>query len=139
MQFAAKEASRFTSKPEVQDCSSTKYLKDNQRAVIEHKYQKLPEKATAWSDADFAGCRRTRRSTSGGVVTFGKHCIKTHSQTQHTVALSSGESELYGTVKAATMGLGMKGFTADLGLDMKVQFNTELSAGESIASRREAG
>ncbi len=47
---------------------------------------------------------------------FGKRCIKTHSQTQETVALSSGESEFYGIAKAATMGLGMEGFVADLGL-----------------------
>ena len=64
LQFAAKEVSRFTSSPEVQDWSSAKrlarHLKDNKKVVIEYKYQKLPEKVTAWSDTDFAGCRRTR-------------------------------------------------------------------------------
>ncbi len=55
-----------------------RYLKeDRRRVVIEYKYQKLPERVIAWSDTDFAGCRRTRRSISGGVVMFGKHCIKT--------------------------------------------------------------
>ncbi len=43
MQFAAKEISRFMSKPEAQDWSSAKrsarYLKDNRRIVIEHNYQ----------------------------------------------------------------------------------------------------
>ena len=57
MQFAAKEVSRFTSKPEEQDWSSAKplarYLKDNRRVVIEHKYQKLPEKVILGSDTDF--------------------------------------------------------------------------------------
>ncbi len=120
MQFAAKEMSRFMSKLEEQDWSSAlrvaRYLKDNKRVVIEHMYQKLPEKVVVWSDTDVAGCVRTRRSTSGGVGMFGKHCIKTYSQTQETVALSSGESVFYGIVKAATMGLGMKGLMADLGL-----------------------
>ncbi len=92
-----------------------------------------------WSDTDIAGCRRTRCPTSGGVVTFGKHCIKTYSQTLETVALSSGESEFYGIVKAATMGLGMKGLMADLGLETKVQVNTDSSAAKSIASRSGAG
>ena len=88
--------------------------------VIEYKFQKLPEKVVAWSDTDLAGCRRTRRSTSGGLVIFGKHCIKTYSQTQETVALSSGESEFHGIVKAATMGLGMKkGLMTDLGLEWR--------------------
>ncbi len=68
MQFAAKEASRFTSNPEEQDCSSVKLLarhfKDNKRVVIEYKFQKTPEKVVAWSDTVFADCKRTRRSTS---------------------------------------------------------------------------
>jgi hypothetical protein len=52
---------------------------------------------------------------------FGNHCTKTYSQTQETVAFSAGESEFYGVVKAATMGLGMKGFTEDLGVEVGVQ------------------
>ena len=44
-QRAAKEVSRFTSKPEAQDWSSAKrvarYLKDNKRVAIARKYQKL--------------------------------------------------------------------------------------------------
>ncbi len=129
MQFAAKEASRFTSKIEEQDSNSAKrlarYLKDNRRVVIEHQYQKLPERVIAWSEADFADCRRAGRSTSGFVVMFGKHSIKTRSPTQETVALSSGESEFYGIAKAATVGRGMKGLTADLGLQVEVQINTD--------------
>ncbi len=91
MQFAAKEVSRFMSKPEEQDWSSAKrlarYLEDNKRVVIKFKQQNLPERVTVWSDTDFARCSRTRRSTSRGVVMFGKHCIKTSSQTQETEAL----------------------------------------------------
>ena len=123
MQFAAKEISSFKSKPEEQDWRSAKrlarYLKDNKRMVIEYKFQKLPEKVVVWSDTDFAGCKRTRRSTSGGVVMFGSHCIKTYSQTQETIALSSGESEFYGIVKAAAMGLGMRGLMEDLGMTVE--------------------
>ncbi len=96
MQFAAKTISRFMSKPEEQDWRSAKrldrYLKDNKRAVIEYKIQKLPERVVVWSDTDFARCKRTRRSTSEGVVMSGGLCIKTYSQTQETIALWSGES-----------------------------------------------
>ncbi len=105
MQFAAKEieGSRRSRRSRTGEVRKGWPGKDNKRMVIEHKLQKLPEKVAAWSDADFAGCKRTRRSTAGGVVTFGSHCIKTYSQTQETIALSSGESEFYGTVKAAAM------------------------------------
>ena len=69
---------------------------------------------------------------------FGRHCVKTYSQTQDTVALSFGESALYGIVKVATMGLGMEGLMADLGLEGRAQVNTDSSAARSIASRRGA-
>ncbi len=69
-----------------------------------------------------------------------EHCIKARSQTQETVVLSSSESGFYGIVKAATtMGLGMTGLMADLGLEAKVQVNLDSSAAKSIVSRRGAG
>ena len=70
---------------------------------------------------------------------FGKHCVKTHSHTQDAIALSSGESEFYGIVKAATQGLGAKGLFEDLGVTVEVQVNTDSNAAKSIASRRGAG
>jgi hypothetical protein len=143
MQFAAKEISRFMSKPEEQDWRSAKrlarYLKDNKRMVIEYKFQELPEKIVMWSDSDFAGCRRTRRSTSAGVAMFGGHCLKTYSSTQPLIALSVGEAEYYGIVKAGCTGLGVQSLFKDLGVDVEVQINTDSSTGKSIASRRGAG
>ena len=119
VQFAVKEISRLMSKPEAQDWRAAqklaRYLKDHQRVVLAYKYQKLPSKVVVWPDTDFAGCGRTRRSTSGGVVMFGSRCLKTYSQTQETIAESSGDSEFCGIVKAATMGIGIKSMFKDLG------------------------
>ncbi len=70
---------------------------------------------------------------------LGGHCVRTYSQTQETVALSSGESEFYGVVEAATMGPGMLGFLDDLGLEVKVQVNVGSSAAKSLVSRTGAG
>ena len=61
-----------------------------------------------YSDTDWAGCPRTRRSTTGGALVLGSHLIKSWSSTQADVALSSGEAEYYGTVKAGGMGLGYR-------------------------------
>ena len=107
--------------------------------VIEYKFQKLPEKVVVWSDSDFAGCKRTRRSTSAGVVMFGGHCLRTYSSTQPLIALSVGEAEYYGIVKAGCTGLGMQSLFKDLGADVEVQINTDSSTGKSIASRKGAG
>ncbi len=70
---------------------------------------------------------------------FGKQCIKTHSQTQETIALSIGESEFYGIAKAAAMGLGTKGLMEDLGVGVEAQANTDPSAAKSVIARRVAG
>ncbi len=45
---------------------------------------------------------------------YGSHCLKTYSQTQDTIALSSVESELYGILKAATMRVGIKSLLGNL-------------------------
>ncbi len=46
---------------------------------------------------------------------FGSDCLKTCSQRQETIVLSSGESECYGIVKAATLGIGIKSMFRELG------------------------
>ncbi len=70
---------------------------------------------------------------------FGSHCLKTYSHTQDTLVLSSGESDFYGIVKAATMGAGIKSLFGDVGLEIEVQVNTDSSIANSISSRRGAG
>ena len=45
------------------------------------------------ADSDWGGSREDRKSTSGGVVMLGTHCIKTWSVTQGEVALSSADAE----------------------------------------------
>ena len=69
-----------------------------------------------WTDTDFAGCKRTRRSTSGGVVMIGDHCVKTYSSTQDIIALSSGEAEYYGVVKGGSVGIGLRSMLGDFGV-----------------------
>ncbi len=70
---------------------------------------------------------------------FGSQRLETDSQTQETIALSSGESELYGIVKAATMGIAIKSMFKDSGLEVEVQVNTDSSVAGSRSSRRCAG
>ena len=69
----------------------------------------------------------------------GTHCIKTWSTTQAVIALSSGEAEYYGLVKAASVGLGIQGIYRDLGHSVKVRLHTDASAAKGIASRRGTG
>ena len=92
-----------------------------------------------WADADFAGCRRTRRSMPAGVFTFGSHCLKTYSSTQDIIALPSGAAEFYGIVRAGSHGLGMAGLCRDLGLKVSLRINADSCAAKSIGSHRGVG
>ena len=58
-------------------------------------------KLVGFADSDWAGDRRDMKSTSGGVILWGRHCMKAWSTSQSTVALSSGEAELYAMTKAS--------------------------------------
>ena len=71
--------------------------------------------AQVFSDSDRAGCRSSRKSTSGGVLVVDKSCLRGWSSTRSTVATSSGEAELFSLVEAAAEGLGFRFLAIDLG------------------------
>ena len=75
-----------------------------------------PKGLTIFSDTDWAGCRTTRKSTSGGIAMLGSHILKCYSSTQGVIALPSGEAEYYGLTKASSVVLGIKGMCLYLGL-----------------------
>ena len=70
---------------------------------------------------------------------WGKHCLKTWSSTQATVALSSAEAELYALTKGASQGLGMMTLLADFGLTVSVTVHTDASAAIGIIRRAGIG
>ena len=76
-----------------------------------------------FTDSDWAGCRRSRKSTSGGAIMKGGHCLKASSKTQAIVAKSSGEAELYAVVRGPTEALGMATLCKDLGQKMEIQLH----------------
>ena len=127
IQFSVKELARSMSAPTRGSWKGLvklgKYLKGHSRSGYLYVYQEKPKDLTIWTDTDYAGCKRTRKSTSGGVVLWGSHLIKSWSKTQTVVALSSGEAEYYGMVKGASEGLGMqamfKDFDVDCGIALK--------------------
>ena len=70
---------------------------------------------------------------------LGQHCVKTWSSTQAIIALSSGEAEYYGVVKATSTGLGCKSLMADLGQTTQLSVHTDAEAAKGIASRMGLG
>ena len=80
-------------------------------------YKYLLQRASTsecFSDIDWAGCPKIRKSTSGGCLMLGGHLIKSWSSTQPSISFSSGEAEYYGVVKAAGIALGHQSLMADM-------------------------
>ena len=67
------------------------------------------------------------------------HCLKVSSHTQSTISLSSGESEYYGIVKCAAIGLGARSMLSDFGMCADVVVRTDSSSGLAVGSRRGLG
>ena len=96
-----------------------KYIKKHPRVVWRYDFQGPASHMELFTDADWAGCRRSRKSTSGGVAMIGNHCVKAWAKTQAVIAKSSAESELYSVVKGATEGLGLITLYKDLVLKLE--------------------
>ncbi len=92
-QFAAKEICRWMAAPTRHSWMAMKrlcrYLVGLPRLVYCYRLQSV-DAINVYTDTDWGGCPRTRKSTSGGCVMAGTHAIKTWSSTQASVSLSSG-------------------------------------------------
>ena len=91
------------------------------------------------TDSDWAGCVKTRKSTSGGVVMRGVHTIKHWSTTQSTVALSSAEAELIALVKGGSEALGARSLLRDFGCNASIEFGIDASATIGVVKRHGVG
>ena len=143
IQFASKEICRSMSAPRASDWAKVRklgrYLRRHGRHVLWFEWQSVPTGIQVYVDTDYAGCRRTRRSTNGGLILHGGHLLKTWATTQTVVALSSGEAEYYGVAKGLCEALGIKGIARDMGLDLTIELLTDSSAARGIATRKGLG
>ena len=143
LQFAAKECARKMARPTTMDWQRLKrvgrYLRGCPGGVVSYPFQDQPEFLTPVSDAIWAGDRQTRKSTSGGVVMFGQHYIKSWSKTQSLFALSSAEIELYALVKCVSELLGIRSALKDWGSNVGGVVRTDASAALGIILRQPCG
>ena len=140
MLHASKEVCREMSKPSIGGLEKMtrigKFLAGRPRVIWEFPNQEPQEVIDVYVDANWAGCRRTRKSTSGGCAMLGKHCIKAWSKTQSIIAKSSGESELYGVIKGSSEALGLLTLAGDLGMELKTRVHVDATAAKGMVERR---
>ena len=146
LQFPAKEVCREMSAPTRRSWDKMKklarYLVHRRAVVYRYEWQEEGSPIRLYTDSDWAGCRRTRKSTSGGVIMIGTHCIKSWSSTQGPLALSSAEAEYYSMVEGVLRAKNLQTIGAEigmLGLDEEIMLETDSSAAKSFASRRGLG
>ena len=141
--FSVNECARGMSSPSTEDSTRIKrvlrYLRQVPRRVQHFTWQEMPHRVDVFSDADWAECRRTRRSTTRGVIMLGSHEIKTWSRTQASVALSSAESELNALVRASTEALCIVSLSNECGYNFEGHVLIDSSAAHGIVQRRGVG
>jgi hypothetical protein len=116
-----------------------RYLIGAPRVITKYPWQKRQHKVTTYSDADWAGCRKTGKPTSGGAIMIGAHFIKSWASTQKNITLSSGESELVAVVKASSETLGMMQLAADWGQELEGEIMVDASAALGVVRRKGCG
>ena len=141
--YATKEASRTMSRPSVGDKVRLKrilrYLRSRPTCTYQYEWQCEPDGLQGFSDSDWAGCRRTRRSTTGGVVMHGTHLIHHWSRTQVGIALSSAEAELNSMLKCAQELICMRQYLLEMCMEKRLSIQGDSSAALGIASRKGCG
>ena len=142
LQYACKEVCRWMSKPSLHAWKALKricrYLVRAPRLVYEFREQTV-DTVDVYTDTDWAGCPKTRKSTSGGCVMLGGHAIKHWSSTQTSISLSSGEAEFAGVIRGAGQGLGYQALLRDVGIELPLRVWTDSSAAIGICSRQGLG
>ena len=141
-QYAAKEICRWMSSPTDVGLAALKrlvrFFLGRKRLVFKYPWQRA-SMLECYSDTDWAGCPKTRKSTSGGCLMLGSHLLKSWSSTQPSISLSSGEAEYYGVVKAAGIAIGHQSLMKDLGIQVGVRVWTDSSAAMGICGRSGLG
>ena len=116
----------------------TRFLVGKRKVVWHYHWQDV-ERSDVYSDTDWAGCPKTRKSTSVGCVMVGTHFIKAWSSSQASISLSSGEAEVVGVTEACAIAFGYRSLPSDLGLRLSCKVWTDSSAAIGICKRQGLG
>ena len=146
--FGTKEACRGMASPTRGDFRRlkkvAKFLVGRVAEVWRFEWQEEGQSVLVYTDSDWAGCRRTRKSSSGGLLMLGSHCIKAWCSTQGALALSSAEAEYYSLVEGVLRARGLQNIGKEIGMDgtgesVKLKVKIDSSAAKAFVSKRGSG
>ncbi|GJZ25913.1 ribonuclease H-like domain-containing protein [Tanacetum coccineum] len=105
LSYAAQQICLYMHDPREPHYTALKRILRYVRGTLDHGlqlYASTTSQLTVYSDADWAGCPSTRRSTSGYCVFLGDNLISWSSKRQHVISRSSAEAEYRGVANAIT-------------------------------------
>ena len=100
LQFLAKGTAKPVASSWRRLKKAVRFLIGRRRVVWEFGWQEEVGSVHVFADSDWGGDRVSRKSTSGGAILLGQHCLRTWSSTQGAVASSSAEAEFYALIDA---------------------------------------
>ena len=141
--YAVKELARCLSAPTNVDLSALRYvlrfIKGSMKWVFRLEKVEMGKSVSinAYADSNWAGCSKTRKSTSGLVIKIGSNSLEFASRTQSSLALSSGEAELYALGSCVAEALHMSKVLQESKIcsETPIIVHTDSSAAKSMASR----
>ena len=116
-----------------------RYLIGNPICIYDYVWQEKQSVLKAFADSDWAGCKQTRRSTSGGMICNGSHLIQSWSSTQAFVSLSSAEAELNAANKAAAESVLIQSIARTFNLELGITLFCDSSAATGACHRQGVG
>ena len=84
-----------------------RYLKGAPHVELLMAWQDPASDLKLYTDSDWANCKTTRKSHSGGALFVGQHLVSHWCRIQPTIALSSGEAEVYSSCKGLSNSIGV--------------------------------
>ena len=131
--YGAKELARSLQAPTPPDnkklehmiryLQGTRYMRHNLRPKVQTQDKRIPLNINTYTDANWASRQTTRKSTTEIVLYFFGAAVHYGSRTQATIALSSGESELYAIGTAAQESLYISNFIKEA-LEVRTNIKT---------------
>ena len=112
-----------------------RFLKGSLRCLVVYGRQAEQQVVDVFSASGWAGCTKTRRSTSSSYVMLGGHLLASSATAQNVVATSSTEAEFYALTKSASRALG----AVAMSKVVKPRVRVDATASKTIASRRGVG
>ena len=143
LQFAVKELARRMQQANTKNMQALKrlvrFLKGSPRCLVVYNRQAEQPVVDVFSDNDWAGCAKTRRSTSSSYVMLGGHLLAASATIQNVVATSSGEAEFYALTKSASRALRPVAMAVDMAKVVKPRVRVDAAASTAMATRRGVG